>query len=364
MKYTFESIEKLHVAQNERAFFYADTDVLEENVRLWRSGNRTIQLAYSLKANYADKVLKYFSSNCEFLEVASLDEFNIAKGYVDAELILVNGPIYSKNDLSLICRSGAILIIDSLTQLTTINELQLENQLPFRLGVRVKINGFPASRFGIDEDDLYLFKKELNLKSNLELLHCHYCDGFRTVDSFGKRINALEKIRLRCFNEVKHLNIGGGYYSKMPQELAQQFHEEIPSIINYVDEIQKNIPNHVQLTTEIGAALVANAVDYFCRVVDIKRYNKQILIVTDGSKWDIKPNGSIKNLPLNVYSRKGTVKKYEQLRIVGYTCMENDVLFEGTAQVPEIGDFLVFKNTGAYGQSLSPDFIIKKKNTL
>jgi diaminopimelate decarboxylase len=149
----------------------------------------------------------------------------------------------------------------------------------------------------------------------------------------------------------------------MPGFLAQQFHEVIPSVADYTSEIQDSFPPDVTLTTEIGSALVANAIDYSCQVVDIKQSGSETIIVTNGSKWDIKPNGSPKNLPLEVYSpiqRELTTK----IQIVGYTCMENDVLFDGEFKVPSIGDFLIFKNCGAYAQSSSPDFIQQKKGVL
>ena len=364
MHHSFKSVTELHSSQNERAFFYVDQKVLKENLQQWKSKKIDLQIAYSLKANYDDKILAYFAKNAEFLEVASLDEFELASHYISTNLIFVNGPIYTKNDLQLICSSGALLIIDSLTQLKIINDLQEVNKRSFRLGVRVRMNGFPSTRFGISENELIDFKEQLNRNSTLELLHCHYCDGFRTPVSFSQRIVYLEKVRKEHFPNVKHINIGGGYYSEMPKELAAQFDEPIPTIKEYLDEIQKHFFFFFQLTTEIGSALVANAVDYICRVEDIKSDDKKLLIITNGSKWDIKPNGSLKNLPFRICSEKPNKNKNEAIQIVGYTCMENDVLFHGEGEVPKIGDFLIFKNCGAYAQSLSPDFITNRKKTV
>ena len=364
MKHNLTALTKIHQTQNERAFFFQDREVLEDNLRLWRSGEKSLKIAYSLKANYSKKILFFFASKCDYLEVASLDEFELASHYISTRLILVNGPIYSKNDIRVICSSGAIFIIDSLRQLEMINELQQDNLAVFRLGVRVRIKGFPSSRFGVSEQDLGEFKDKLNSKSKIELLHCHYCDGFRSVYSFKERLKALEKIRQRCFTEVNHLNIGGGFYSEMPKVLSKQFDEVIPSILDYVRCIDENYPLGVNVTTEIGAALVANAVDYVCRVEDVKEEGPQVFIVTNGSKWDIKPNGSEKNLPIEVYSKEVKKRAMRQLMIVGYTCMENDILFNGEVEMPTVGDFLVFNNCGAYGQSLAPDFIVNRKNTV
>ena len=364
MKHSLTSLSELHQSENERAFFFSHREVIQENLYQWKSGVKNLQVAYSLKANYDDKTLNFFGSNCDFLEVASLDEFELASHHVSTRFILVNGPIYTVHDLRIICSTGAILIIESLTQLKIINELQKDNLFCFRLGVRIRVTGFPSSRFGISEEELKEFKELLNTKSKLELLHCHYCEGFRSVKNFGQRIVSLNNIRKKYFPKVNHLNIGGGYYSEMPVSLSQQFKEVIPSIQEYVDHIQEYFPDNVQLTTEIGAGLVANAVDYICRVEDLKTIDNQIFIVTNGSKWDIKPNGSAKNLPFQVYSAKVARRPQQIVKVVGYTCMEDDIMFNGKAETPSVGDFLVFKNCGAYAQSLSPDFIINRKNSI
>ena len=43
--------------------------------------------------------------------------------------------------------------------------------------------------------------------------------------------------------------------------------------------------------------------------------------------------------------------------VVGYTCMENDVLFRGFEGAIGAGDYAVFDNVGAYTNVLRPPFI-------
>ncbi|HEV8619517.1 MAG TPA: hypothetical protein VGQ79_00665, partial [Nitrospiraceae bacterium] len=46
-----------------------------------------------------------------------------------------------------------------------------------------------------------------------------------------------------------------------------------------------------------------------------------------------------------------------KLDIVGYTCMEHDVLFAGFEGTLAVGDYVVFDNVGAYTNVLRPPFI-------
>jgi diaminopimelate decarboxylase len=64
------------------------------------------------------------------------------------------------------------------------------------------MNGFPNSRFGITENEIGELKDNLPENCKLEMLHCHYCDGFRTVESFRKRILALNKRRIKHLPEI------------------------------------------------------------------------------------------------------------------------------------------------------------------
>lgn len=362
MNYLFKKLEETCQRYSESSFFILNQQVLKDNLALWKSGNQKLQVAYSLKANYDPQLLSFFGSSSDFLEVASLYEFDMAKEYISPANIIVNGPIYSSHDLIKIIASGALLIIDSIQQLKILNQLNTKPK-KVRLGVRVQMNGFPFSRFGVLENELTVFKENLPVDCEIEMVHCHYCDGFRSAKSFGERLTAIEKIRATHFPLVEELNIGGGFYSEMPPFLSAQFDEPIPKLIDYVETIQNNFPNHINVTTEIGAALVANAVDYCCKVVDCKEIAGRYLVVTNGSRWDIKPNRSAKNLPLELYTTNSSGER-NKIEIVGYTCMEDDVLFDGEATVPSIGDYLIFKNCGAYAQSLSPDFIQHKKQTV
>ncbi|MHC4337758.1 MAG: hypothetical protein ACYSTG_07395, partial [Planctomycetota bacterium] len=73
--------------------------------------------------------------------------------------------------------------------------------------------------------------------------------------------------------------------------------------------------------------------------------------------YDIKPTLNKKNLPMEIIRMnvdKNTVKEFD---VVGYTCMENDYLITDAVGAISIGDYVIFKNVGAYTVVLKPPFI-------
>ena len=81
--------------------------------------------------------------------------------------------------------------------------------------------------------------------------------------------------------------------------------------------------------------------------------------MTTGSYQNIKPRISSFNLPIKIYSDQPnkTVSKEQRLDLVGYTCMEDDVLYYACPTSVSVGDVIVFNNIGAYSLVFKPPFI-------
>ena len=50
--------------------------------------------------------------------------------------------------------------------------------------------------------------------------------------------------------------------------------------------------------------------------------------------------------------------EYKNVDIVGYTCIESDVMYRGYEGVLAIGDYMVFSNCGSYSIVMKPPFIM------
>jgi diaminopimelate decarboxylase len=67
---------------------------------------------------------------------------------------------------------------------------------------------------------------------------------------------------------------------------------------------------------------------------------------------------SVINMPMDVYSSNKAQAQYEEIDIVGFTCIENDCLYKGYSGWVGVGDYLVFSNVGSYSIVFKPQFIM------
>ena len=65
----------------------------------------------------------------------------------------------------------------------------------------------------------------------------------------------------------------------------------------------------------------------------------------------------LKKLPLKVIASGGCSKRYEHVDLVGYTCLEQDVMYPDLSGSFGIGDHVQFGNVGGYSNVCKPPFI-------
>jgi diaminopimelate decarboxylase len=161
------------------------------------------------------------------------------------------------------------------------------------------------------------------------------------------------------FGKPIYLNIGGGFFSLMPNFLKDQFQEDIPSFSQYL-ELLNNLSrkSNCKLLVEPGALLVSTSMRFYTKVVSIDTLSSNTYIQVDGSIYDIQPTKSNKQLPFNVIAEG--VKTITG-RVVGFTGMEDDILVDEFSHELSLGDWLEFTNVGAYSQTLRPSFISSPK---
>ena len=116
------------------------------------------------------------------------------------------------------------------------------------------------------------------------------------------------------------------------------------------------LPN---LLLEPGSALVADTMQFVVRVTDIKIVRGKHFAITSGSQFNLGHLHSTINLPIRVVrNRTDSSQNYHQsIDLVGYTCIEDDVLFRGYRGNLDVGDYVCFENAGSYSFVFKPPFI-------
>ena len=161
-----------------------------------------------------------------------------------------------------------------------------------------------------------------------------------------------------------YLNLGGGFFSSMESTLREQFDCDVPDFTAYAVAIGGCLSQAYHgaegpvLMLEPGLALAADAMCYCTPVTDVRARPERRLALVAGTVYDMKPTLSRRNLPMAVVPQQAGGAREDGLwDITGYTCMEHDVLYRGYRGRLAPGDFVTFRNTGAYTLVLSPSFM-------
>lgn len=316
-------------------------------------------VAFSIKSNYFPTVIKDLIKLDSWFEVSSEEEFDYLLSLsVEAEKVVINAPISSLNFIKRAVSYGAHFNVQNLRQWNLCKKLGNNSNETIKIGFRLNI-GY-NSRFGLSSDSLEKITLELENYNNIEVesLHVHVCEEARSPKDYEDKFDAILEYSAK-FSSLKYLNIGGGFYSEMPQFLQNQFTQKIPLIDDYI-EVLKGIEKKTNLSTiiEPGALLVANCLSFYTKVQSIDKLNNEYYIQVDGSIYDIMPTKSKKQLPYKVYS--DSISKIKG-KVVGFTCMEDDVLVNEFHASVNLEDWICFSNVGSYALTLRPSFISPAK---
>ena len=361
------------------SFYLLDSNTFEKNYSELITSFRKLYpktfIGYSYKTNYIPRLCSIINKNKGFAEVVSEMEYDLAvKVGVDPVNIIVNGPYKTKATLTKFLIQGSLVNIDSLYEVQLVKEISEEfPEKEFRIGVRCnfQINSSYISRFGIDIDNpgFYDTFHILNGIPNVSLegIHCHFPD--RQLDLYKIRVQTMLRLSAEVFDTPpKFIDIGGGYFGKMPLTLANQFSVKMASYEDYANLIAgefafffRETPDEKKpkLIIEPGSAIVADTMSFVAKAIEIKKVKNKQIVTTSGSKFNLGSFSSPINLPLEVYSSNNDLRQQKDtFEIAGYTCIENDYLYKDYFGTIKKGDFLVFSNVGSYSIVFKPPFIL------
>lgn len=356
------------------SFYILDTKRLVSNYEtLFNAFSKNYPLstiAYSYKTNYTPYLCRQLHDIGAWAEVVSDMEYIMAEKLIAHDKIIVNGPFHNKNFVEICLMNQSILNLDDWYLLDMVEEVCLANPTNnFQIGLRFTfdLQGIQASRFGFSTDinTLSNLRERINRIPNLNLhgLHCHFSTSSRSLKSYEERTRNLINLYKTHFAEhpIKYINIGGGFFSNMSDELKYQFDYTIPGLDEYGQIIEKVVfeelkETGIQFIIEPGTALVADTISFISKIVGIKNLGNRKLVLVDGSVQNIKPTMNTKNLPFNIYTAKKEIQPFD-FDIVGYTCMENDFLCQSVSGSCSVGDIIEFENCGGYTTVFKPPFI-------
>ncbi len=372
------SWEQLYTIEQEHgdAFYLIDLDAFctcfHELRDAFRAHYANTQLGYSYKTNYLPRFCRLVHSWGGYAEVVSRMEYEMAlRAGVTPERIIFNGPYKSPADLRMAMDAGALVNLDSPYQVRALEEMDgLAGSI--RVGVRCNfdVGGDRVSRFGFDAQgpELRTMVDRLRALPAIEVagLHCHFALPGRLPAAYERVAKRMVALAGELFPDAppRFIDIGGGYFSKMRPELADQFGGDVPAYTDYAAAVGPVLasayPNGAtELILEPGVSVTATAAELVTRVLDVRPVRGTWFAQVSTSIQAARPTMNKMNLPIRLVHAPGQrpPAPAKPVDVVGYTCMEIDVIHRGLEGEIAPADYLILENCGAYTNVQKMPFI-------
>lgn len=367
-----EVISKLRREYGD-AFYLLDSEQYRNNFIELRDTFRKIypnfNIAYSYKTNYTPKFCKIVNELEGYAEVVSEMELEIAQRVgVKPDRIIWNGPIKNPQKLEEFLVTGGTDNIDSIEELAmvkTIAERHSDKMLNLGIRCNYEVGDGVVSRFGFDveSDDFRKVLEFVTMTKNVHFINfqCHFAK--RQIEYWPARAKGMMQLVDRLGIIPERIDIGGGLFGKMADSLKAQFTNEIPGYQAYAEAAAAIFADYFadkdvkpELLIEPGSAVVGDCMKFVGTVKSIKSVRGKSFATVLGSQKNISMSGI--NPPMEVIAMGGEQKEYENLDMVGFTCIEGDVLYHGYNGKLAHEDAIVISNCGSYSLVMKPPFIL------
>lgn len=355
------------------AFYLLDSEQYRNNFLELRDTFRKIypnfNIAYSYKTNYTPKFCKIVNELGGYAEVVSEMELEIAlRVGVKPNRIIWNGPIKNPKKLEEFLVAGGTDNIDSVEELEVVKNIaERHPDKTLNLGIRCnyEVNDGVVSRFGFDVDSEG-FKNVLAFVTSTPNVHfinfqCHFAK--RQIEYWPARAKGMVELIDRLGIIPERIDIGGGLFGKMADSLKAQFTNEIPNYKAYAEAAARVFAEYFadkdvkpELLIEPGSAVVGDCMKFVGTVKTIKNVRGKWFATILGSQKNISMTGI--NPPMDVIAMGGEQKEYENMDMVGFTCIEGDVLYHNYNGKLAHEDAIVISNCGSYSLVMKPPFIL------
>lgn len=338
---------------NYKTPFYAfDLAQLKKRVMYLRQAlPEKVKLCYAIKANpflsgaMNDYIDKY--------EICSPGELSICMEQgLPVSKFIVSGVYKNYDDmLSFINKASdkACCTVESLTQYEDIKSIAKKTGNIISVLLRLT----SGNQFGLSKDDI---KKIITQKSNSGLIKIKGIQFYSTtqksnVKKLEKEITMLDEFVLEIKRElgfnVEELEYGPGF----PAEYFEPFNFDEKEYTAQLSSLINSIKSNVSVTLEIGRGIAYSCGTYVTSVVDKKTNETGNYAIVDGGINHIVYYGqmmAMKKPKICIYPYRESVGG-EKWNICGSLCTVNDILLKNIeVKNLEIGDKLIFYNTGAY----------------
>lgn len=366
----------------DKEVFYAyDKRVVKKQIDTFHQHiPSAVKLHYAIKANPYPALVHTMKDWVEGFDVASQKEMLLAiQSGMPVEDISFAGPSKQDAEIRAAVTAGITLHVESELELTRAikigGELGIKPSVAFRVNPAfelkasgMKMGGGPK-QFGIDEERLFELLPELDYtQMNFRGFHIFWGSQNLKQDAIIEAHNntfALANKLIEITPVKTHtVNLGGGlgipYFPGEQRLDLAPIGENLKSLLGDYQQLAE-----IELIIELGRYLVAEAGVYASRITDKKISRGHTFLMTNGGLHHHLSNsgnfGQVirKNYPVAIGNKMGEDQTLEQVTAVGPLCTPLDTLADKMSLAdPQLGDWLVVFQSGAYGPTASPqDFL-------
>lgn len=369
------------ILKNEKAAFLINLNRFEENIDLLKHGflnyYPNINIGYSYKTNYIPLLCRSAHQKGCWAEVVSEMEVEMALKHLDIKSNLIyNGPIKSRESIRKVILAGGLINIDNELDLLYIIDIITEQKYEFNiasLAIRVNFtyNGHD-SRFGVELNKIQNLLDIIDSNPKLKLQGYHIHLPFRDLESFSFRVKSITQVLdLHGSRPLKSINIGGGFWGRIDSEFAESLGlQSVPLFTDYGKVIGKELSGYFKnlnrsewpiLFIEPGSSVVADTMSFLSKIHTIKEVNNKKLLVTYAGRHLLVPTNKSILLPVELIqsNHDNRIRKFEECIVVGFTCIESDIIGKSYANFTvKDDDFVLIRNVGSYSVVMGSDFIL------
>ncbi|TXH20829.1 MAG: diaminopimelate decarboxylase [Chitinophagaceae bacterium] len=342
-----------------------DADKITEQYAVLKNAFNTdkVKIFYACKALTNISILHHIKTLGANVDCSSINEVKLALhvGFEPSRILYTsNGIAFEEIDEAQ--QLGVIVNIDSISNLEKFGKkygntagVGIRFRPNIMAGGNLKIStGHEKSKFGIpvdQMDELLAIINQYDLR--IVNMHIHTGSDIKDADVFIKGIEVLSEI-VPLFPYLKVIDLGGGfkvaYKGGDPVLNVEELSQKVLTFFNSNDILKDK-----EIWFEPGKFLVSEC-GYLLTQVNVLKATKNVKFASINSGF----NHLIRPMFYDAYHRienisnpKAEIKEYA---IVGNIC-ETDT-FAWDRPIAEIreGDYLVFKNAGAYGFEMSSNF--------
>jgi diaminopimelate decarboxylase len=374
-------IHKNILAENDSAFIFYQ-EKFKENLRHLKSAFTkyypNVVIGYSYKTNYTPDVCLAAHEEGALAEVVSEMEVEMALYHLkDHSQIIYNGPTKSKPSIEKVILAGGIINIDSQKDIEIIGGILAENsKLTVNVAFRLNSNyGEDYSRFGQPVEAVTEQIDLLKSDAQFNIIGFHLHLPHRSLESFAHRVDVLIDILGKIdLPNIKYINVGGGYFGKLSSVLKQTLGvKNAPSYEDYGELIggrlfdffsNTSIGNVPTLYLEPGSSVIADCFTFVSNFHALKSFKNRDILVSFAGRHLLSPTNKTIKLPCAIINTQAQIdqptSEKSQYEIVGYTCIESDILglVEGNVNLDLNNSFVEFTNVGSYSIVMGSNFIL------